>query len=259
MAIVCVLSVFNGFSALSYSQLSRIDPEIKVVPASGKVIADADSLALLLEKLPSVAAALPTIEEQALAIFNGNQMPVRIKGLPQNYSQVVDYAPMIIDGDCLLADSLGDFALLSVGTAITLQARPGASHLLEIYLPRRRGNINPANPMAAFRGDSLIVGGVYQADQAEYDADMIALPLGNARRLLEYDSQASAIEAVSAPGYSTAKAMAEISSVLGEGFQVKDRQMQQQHAFRMISIEKWITFMMLAFILVIASFNIIST
>lgn len=257
-AIVCVLSVFNGFSNLAFSRLSEVDPQIKIVPASGKTFADADSLCRRIAALPEFEAALPVIEERALAIYAGRQMPVYIKGVPDNYTSVSGISSTIIDGEMLQDEGIYPCATLSIGAALKLNARPGYYDLLKIYAPRRTGRINTANPMGAFRSDSLIVSGVYEVEQNEYDADKIFVPISSARKILDYDDEATAIEAKVAEGINEKQAAKAAAAVTGESGIIQNRLMQQAESFRMISVEKWITFLMLAFILLIASFNVLS-
>lgn len=260
MAIVCILSVFNGFSDLAASHLSLLDPEIKITPATGKTITNADSLAASITQLPGIEKAVATIEEQALAIYGDRQMPVRIKGVPENYDSVTSLQSTIIDGEWIHSDgSPLPYTTLSAGTAINLRAFPGYDQYMGIYVPRRKGRINPANPMAAFRSDSLVISGVFQVGQAEYDADMVIMPIENTRRMLDYTNEASAIEIKLKPGTDSSDAIATIRALTGDSYNLKNRMQQQEQSFRMIEIEKWITFLMLAFILIIASFNILST
>lgn len=259
MAIVCVLSVFNGFSDLSAAHLSLLDPDLKITPVEGKSISSVDSLISEIEQIDGVDVAIPTIEEQALAIYGDRQMPVMIKGVPSEYENTTDIKSIVIDGDFCLTDSIASYATLSVGAAIGLGATPSFYRYLGIYMPQREGRVNVANPMTAFRSDSLIVAAVYQVAQAEYDTDMVILPLENAARLLDYDDEATAIEVKLKSPVNLSKVATQMQTILGDGFVVKDRLRQQEQSFRMIEIEKWITFLMLAFILIIASFNIIST
>ena len=259
MAIVCVLSVFNGFSDLSAAHLSLLDPDLKITPLEGKSISSVDSLIYEIEQIDGVDVAIPTIEEQALAIYGDRQMPVMIKGVPSEYENTTDIKSIVIDGDFCLTDSIASYATLSVGAAIGLGATPSFYRYLGIYMPKREGRVNVANPMTAFRSDSLIVAAVYQVAQAEYDTDMVMLPFENAARLLDYDDEATAIEVKLKSSVNLSKVATQMQSILGDGFVVKDRLRQQEQSFRMIEIEKWITFLMLAFILIIASFNIIST
>ena len=155
MAMVCVLSVFNGFADLAYGRLSMVDPQIKIEPVSGKVIANGDSIAGIVSSLPSVAKAVATVSDQALAMFGNRQMAVTIHGVPEGYAGVTDVERAVIDGMYLLDDGERLYATLSVGVAIRLGVRPGMEREMALYVPRRVGNINPANPMAAFRADSL--------------------------------------------------------------------------------------------------------
>ncbi len=259
MAIVCVLSVFNGFSDLSATHLSIFDPDLKITPIEGKSISAVDSVISEIKKIDDVDVVIPTIEEQALAIYGEKQMPVMIKGVPAEYEHTSNLKSIIIDGDFYLTDSVASYATLSVGAAIGLGAVPGYYQYLGIYMPKRMGRVNVANPMTAFRSDSLIVAGVYQVAQAEYDTDLIILPFENAARLLDYDDEATAIEVSLSTSAKVSDAMEKIQNLVGDKFAVKDRLRQQEQSFRMIEIEKWITFLMLAFILIIASFNIIST
>lgn len=260
-AIVCVLSVFNGFTNLAYSHLSLIDPQLKVTPRSGKVIERADSLCSLLSKNPSVSLALPSITEQALAIYGERQMPVTVMGVPEEFTRMVDVEKAVIDGQWILYDSLTHTgcAVISVGAAITLGARPGYDALLALYVPRRVGRISQSNPMASFRSDSLWVSGVFEVTQSDYDNSLLFVSLDNARRLLDYTTQASAINIRLHPGANLDIVKQSVSNILGQQYIVANRLEQQQNSFRMIKIEKWISFLMLAFILVIASFNVIST
>ena len=259
MAIVCVLSVFNGFSDLSAAHLSLLDPDLKITPLEGKSISSVDSLIYEIEQIDGVDVAIPTIEEQALAIYGDRQMPVMIKGVPSEYENTTDIKSIVIDGDFCLTDSIASYATLSVGAAIGLGATPSFYRYLGIYMPKREGRVNVANPMTAFRSDSLILAAVYQVAQAEYDTDMVMLPFENAARLLDYDDEATAIEVKLKSPVNLSKVATQMQTILGDGFVVKDRLRQQEQSFRMIEIEKWITFLMLAFILIIASFNIIST
>lgn len=259
MAIVVVLSVFNGFSRLSELHMSRIDPDLLLKPVGGKVFAGADSLARAISSIHGVEAAMPSLQERAL-MMNGNyQVPVVFKGVGTDYQAVVDVDSVIIDGLFICGFDTLAATQISVGVANRTGLRPGLTSLAELYVPRRQGRINPANPAAAFRGETLVVSGVTQVDQADYDADRIIIPIDVARRLLDYDDEASAIEVSLTEGSDLRKVAGRIAEVAGDGFEILDRRMQQGETFRMIAVEKWVTFRMLVFILVIASFNVIST
>lgn len=263
MAIVVVLSVFNGFTELSRKHLSLIDPDLKIVPVHGKVFADADSLAAVLTAMPSVEAAMPSLEERALAVAGRNQMPVMLKGVvPERYSSVVPFDSTMVDGvfnPGLPFDSM-QYAVFSVGSAMELEVRPSFGVPVELYVPRRRGRINPANPAAAYRTRAVTMSGVFAVDQPEYDADYVVAPLDMVRSMLDYNlGEASAIEVRVAPGADIGAAARDVSAALGADYDVLTRERQHPDTYRMIAVEKWVTFMMLAFILLVACFNIITT
>lgn len=263
-AIVVVLSVFNGFSDLAMRNLSAFDPDLKVVPAQGKVFAHADSLAAGLGELAGVEAAAPMLTERALLTGNGAQMAVQLQGLDyQGATEVTSVESLIIDG--LYTQQLPapwdlPCVQLAVGVALQTNLRPDPGVTAQIYIPRREGRINPANPAAAYRREEVAVSGVFRVNQAEYDADFVILPLDTLRSMLDYTRQeASAIGIAVSPGVAEEKVQRMVEDALGADFKVLTRMAQQHETFRMISVEKWVTFLMLAFILIIAAFNIIST
>lgn len=260
MAMVAVMSVFNGFTDLAMDRLSVIDPSLKVTPLSGKVIADGDSLAAALEKIDGVAVARPVIEEQALAMYHDRQMPVTVKGITADYNNVAPLSEAIIDGELIAgSDSSTTMVTIAVGVALQFGATPSFYDPLTIFVPERLGRYNPSNPAASFRSDSTVVSGVFEIDQAEYDADYIFMPLDRVRDLLDYYTEATAVEIALTDDANAAAVKQAVISAVGPTMKVADRREQQEQAFRMINIEKWVTLVMLAFILVIASFNIVST
>lgn len=258
LAMVAVLSVFNGFTDLAASRFSALDPPLLAVADGGKVIENADSMARKLESLPEISAALPVVEDQGLAIYGDRQMAVTLIGVPAQWSGSLPIESVIIDGTDMTSAPEAGMATLSVGVAVRLGAHPDHYRTLQVYVPKRRGRYNPANPMAAFKVDTLRVSAVYRTDQSELDEDRLIMPLESLRALLDYDTgQASSIMLFPAAGTGTAKARA--AAVEVTSLPVLTRQQQHGDAFRMIRIEKWISFLMLTFILLIASFNIIST
>ena len=257
MAMVCVLSVFNGFAGLVGDKLSRLDPQIKVVATEG-VIENSDSLIDVLRKIDGVTLATPTIESRALVIYDGRQMPVVVKGVAPDYEQLTAIDSLIKDdGDFLLSLDGDDLSVVSLGVSLVLNTAPGYFAPLEIYAPRRRGAINPANPMTSFRRCRTFIAGTFEVQQQEYDNDYIFLSLDAARQLFDYPTQATAIE-LGVDG-DVESVRRRISDTLGDKYVANDRLMQHSRSFKMINVEKWMTFLLLGFILVIASFNILIT
>ena len=256
-AIVCVLSVFNGFSKLIHSKLSMLDADIAITATLGKTIADADSVAAVARGVAGVEMALPVVEDNALAMFFNYQMPVTLKGVPDGYDSLTNIRGTIIDGKYLLDDGISQYSVIAIGPALSLNVRPDYLKMVSLYTPRRRGNINLANPATALRSDSVFVSGVFQIEQNKYDRNTMFVSIEMARRLFDYTTQATAVELRLAPGANEPAVMAALTDALGEQYVVKNRLMQQAEAFRMVNIEKWVTFLLLGFILVIATFNVI--
>lgn len=261
MAIVVVLSVFNGFASLAEKQMGLFDADLRVEPAAGKTIAGADSLAARVAAMPQVAAAVPVIDERALAVSPSAQMPVRLKGVGAAFADVTDMDSIIVDG-AYAVDSVYGYgpAHLSVGVAGYMGLSPRVGNIVGVYVPRRVGRINPANPATAFRGDSLAVRSVWQTQRPDYDGDRMIVPLATARRLLDYENgEASAVEIRLAAGADPDAEAARLSAALSDSVRVLTRARQNADSFRMIAVEKWLTFLLLVCILAVASFNIVST
>lgn len=236
-AIICVLSVFNGFRQTITDRLDVLTPDILVSPAKGKVFDEADEMAAKFRKIPGVATATPVLADNALAICHAQEMPVFLKGVTGSKSQ--------------------EMADISIGIAASLGAQIDDNILL--FAPRREGRVNLANPAASFITDSVTVVNIFQTNRAETDQNTIITDIETVRELLQYDGEASSIEINAKEGADIPSIINTVKQDLGPKFIVKDRLQQQEMDFRMISIEKWITFLLLFFILVIASFNVISS
>lgn len=261
-AIVCVLSVFNGFRSVIGERLDTLAPDVLAEPAKGKVFDNAEQLAAEVAALPGVEAATPVLADNALLLYNGREMPVFLSGVtPADYSRVTDISALIPkDMGRLLEPGISNGipqTTLSVGVAQQMGLYPGDRLLL--FAPRRKGRVNIANPATSFISDSLYVAGVYQAMSNDYDADRIITDMATARRLFQYDTQASSLHIKAARDADPADVARTVAKKLGDAFTVKDRMRQQEMNFRMVEIEKWVSYLLLGFILMIAGFNIIST
>ena len=258
-ALICVLSVFNGFRGLIMGKLAMLDPQVAITATMGKTINDADSVVDVVNNIPGVERAVPVILDQALAIYAQYQMPVRLKGVPDNYNTMNDIDSVIVDGEWKLRDQVSRYIVVGAGPAVRLMVRPESLGMVYLYAPQRQGHVNIANPMGAFRQDSLFVSGIFQLQQNSYDADLIYVPLDVAQELFDYETEATQIEVKLDSGANEQQVMHAIGNLLGSSYQVQHRLMQQREAYRLVNIEKWMAFLLLAFILVIATFNVIST
>ena len=257
-AIICVLSVFNGFRSILSDKLDILAPDVMVTPAVGKTFTDGDSVANVIAEVSGVVMALPAVVDNALAIVDGREMPITLRGVDfQRYPELTRVDSIITGGRKLASLDTKD-VVASVGVARQLGFSNGDVPML-IFAPRREGRVNMANPMASFLTDSVNVADIFQAMQTDYDENNVICDISVARDLFQYDAEATAIEVKATPGTDVVRLGTEISNRLGPDFTVKDRYRQQEMNFRMVEIEKWVTFLILIFILVIASFNIVST
>lgn len=260
-AVVCVLSVFNGFKDALEEKYDSMAPDIVVTSAKGKTLDNPDSIAEALAAIPGISTMMPVVTDKALAIYGGKELPVTIKGVePDKLTQMSEIQKNILPGGKMPAQEYDDRpeALSSIGAAVRLGNMIEGDEFI-VFAPRREGRFNPANPAASFVADSVVVSGIYETHQKDYDEDMVIVPVDFARYLFQYDSEASELDIMVAPGASVADTKARIQQALGAGTVVRDRREIQEVSFRMINIEKWVTFLLLAFILMIAGFNIIST
>ena len=256
MAMVVVLSVFNGFAELSERQLSHLAPPLQITPAQGSTISNCDSVSDIVYGIEGVKAVEPIVAQQALAATQSVQIPVNIMGVSSSFAKNARLDDVIIDGNAT-SDDIANYAILSVGVAIDINLHREEIPAVDIFVPKREGRINTANPTASFRSDTFVPVGVYQVMQDTYDTDIVILPIDMVRRLLDLDSVTAGALNVYTP--TPEKVEKTLAAALGDDFVVKTAIRQQEESFKMIAIEKWVTFLMLAFILIIASFNIVST
>ena len=259
MALVCALSVYNGFSELVASMFSHFDPELKITPREGKAFTPDSARFERVRNLPGVAYYGETLEENALITYNDRQAVAILKGVDERYKDVTAIDSILIDGSFRLQDEVANYANLGIGLAYTLGINAGFVTPMRIYVPKRDARVNMANPIASFNLEYAFIGSVFRVDQAAYDERymLIALPL--ARRLLGYDREVTAIELKTREGADLATVKAQIEEILGPAFLVRDRYEQQADSFRMMQVEKWMTFLILTFILAIALFNVVGS
>ena len=263
-AIVCVLSVFNGFRDTLCSRSSGVLPDIEIRPAQGRTIADADSLAAVVGNAPDVAVASPLISDQVLAIFGGREIAVDILSADYAALRRLTRIDSILLPDSRFPSEDVDFdstpeGLVSIGAASRLGAySPG--DVIFLFAPRRFGQINTANPAMGFVTDSIAATGVFESGDNDFDDATLIVPPEVARALLMYDDREASAVAVALREPQRAESVAAaLAGRLGSGYDVATREARQSVAFRMVNIEKWATFLLLAFIMLIAGFNIIST
>ena len=257
-AIVIVLSVFNGFRFHLNARLDSLTADVSVAPLLGKTIENGDSLADVLSKVPGVEIAMPEVADNALVIAEAKEMPIKLKGVkPETFAKLTSIDSLLLDG-APVKDYTPRQASISVGVAQRLGIYTTGEDIF-IFAPKRHGRVNLANPAYSFLSDSLQVGSVFRSMQTEFDDNTVICDIETARGLFQYDTEATSIQIKASPSTNPVALAQRISEELGGNYDVRDRFRQQEVNFRMVAIEKWVTFLLLVFILVIASFNIIST
>ncbi len=261
MAMVVTLSVFNGFQDLVADLFTAFDPELRVTPKDGQTIEVKDKDLLWLKQSDVVAVFTPVLEGQALVVEGGKQQVVTIKGVADNITKQ-GHIEDILYGDghfCLHADIL-EYGILGIQLAQQLGLPANFENPLQVYAPKPGERVNIGNPLSSFNHDELQSPGVvFMVRQAKYDANYILTSLGFAQRLFDREGRVSAVELKLKDGLKTDRVKEQLRSKLGERFKVEDRYEQQNDVFRVMRIEKFISYLFLSFILLVACFNIIGS
>jgi len=260
IAMVCTLSVFNGFQGLVSDMFSLFDPEIKITPAKGKVF-DSQSVEILkIKQMPEIAVFSEVLEDNVLLNYHDRQVPATLKGVSANFAELVPINTALIDGRFQLTDEIGNnYATLGLGLATKLGINAGFVYPMEVYAPKRNAKVNMLNPAGSFVQEYLYISGVFLINQPSYDDNLAIAPIELTRILFDYDTEISSLELKFKEGINIDKSQKEIKQILGDDYIVQNRYQQQETSFQMMNIEKWMTFLILCFILVIAVFNVIGS
>jgi lipoprotein-releasing system permease protein len=261
MALVVTLSVFNGFHDLVASFFTTFDPQLKIVPVKGKTVAADDRLLAKVKVLPEVEVSMESVEDQALAVYQGRQAMVNIKGVESNFEQLTHIDEILL-GDGRFELRAADMFYGIPGVRLAEQLGMGYTYEdpIKIYAPRREGQLNMANPLDGLVEDELYSPGVlFNVKQSRYDKSYILTDIAFARRVFEQQGMISALELRLKPGSNFDRVKSEIKEIVGDGFAVKDRFEQQDDTFKIMKIEKFIAYIFLTFILMVACFNIIGS
>ncbi|MCI6461720.1 MAG: FtsX-like permease family protein [Prevotella sp.] len=261
MAMVVTLSVFNGFHDLVATLFTAFDPQIEISPAKGKTM-DANSPLLTdIKRMKEVSVATESVEDQALAIYEGRQAMVRIRGVQDNFDSLTHIREILMgDGEYMLKVADMDCGILGIRLAQTLGTGITFDSPLYVYAPKRQGQLNMANPTDGFVEGALYSPGViFCVKQAKYDKNLILTNIAFARNLFDLEGKVTALSLRLKPGSDLDKVKAQIKEKVGSELVVKDRFEQQEDTFRIMKIEKLIAYIFLTFILAVACFNIIGS
>lgn len=261
LALVCTLSVFNGFQDLVTTFFTAFDPQLKITAVRGKVFDGQDKRVLQLKKMPDVEVYSESLEDNVMVQYQGRQAMAVVKGVEDNFDQLTPIDSILFGrGDLLLHDEVVDYAIPGIQLLSTLGSGIRFLDPLEIYAPRRGAKVNMANPSTAFVTGNLFSSGlVFAVNQEKYDASYILTSIDFARRLFQYTTEVSAINLKLKAGADTDEVKKHIQDLLGDDFLVQDRYEQQADTYRIMEIEKLISYLFLTFILMIACFNVIGS
>lgn len=259
-AMICILSVFNGFEDMVAGLFTAFDPPLKVMPAQGKFMAADEPELETLKQNPDLAVYVETLEDQALVMVNNRQQMATIKGVSDNFVELIDTDRLLYgEGTWQLHVDVLDFGIVGLNLLQNLGVGTDFPPL-QVYAPRQGERIDLHDPLDSFSHEELYTPRVaFQVQQAKYDAQYVITSIAFARRLFERQGYVSAVELSLKEGTDLTAAQQQIQQQLGSKYRVLNRYEQQEDTFRIMEIEKLISYIFLCFILVVACFNVIGS
>lgn len=259
-AMVCVLSIMNGFGVIVEQMFSQFDPDIRIEAVNGKSFNDSGSKFESLRQLDGIELISQRIEETALLQFEGKQMPVRLYGVDSTFATLTHIEEIITGGHYEVHDAAFDRAVLGQGLAWHIGIGAQFINPLYLYVPKRTEKVNMLRPDQAFNEEVCFIAGTFAVQQAKYDDEVMLVDIDLTRRLLEYEETEVSSLLIKVQSTSHIKHVEkEVQHLLGDKYKVLNRYEQQADFFRILRVEKLLTTLLLVFILLIASFNIIGS
>ena len=258
MALVIVLSAFNGFDEMIRATYNSFDPDLKITPHRGKTFEPTkDSLLQKVKNFDEVAVFSEVVEENALIQYDEKQYLGKIKGVDSDFENLSGVDSMIYDGKFSLHKENRQFAVIGRGVQVRLSLSLNYMEPLIIYVPERGRSIG-ANPNQAFNRKPIFTSGVFST-QREYDMEYVIVPIEFARDLLDYKTEATKVEIKIREGANLNRTQDKIQNILGAEYDVQNRYQMHEALYKVMKSEKWSIFMILTFILIVASFNILGS
>lgn len=261
-AMICVLSVMNGFGALVEHMFSEFDPVLLVVPADGQTLRTDTAPIASLYAREDIEAISMQLEQTALIRYKDHQVPARVMGVDSLFKRTAHIDSIITDGFYSVWDGAFERTVLGRGLAAQIGMNAHFTGALHLYAPERTGRLNMLRPDLSLRHEHAFIAGTFAVNQIEYDDQVLLVSLPLAQRLFAYDEHTASalrIQPKSDKKSDIGHQKSAISKSLGAGYKVLDRYEQQEDFFRILRIEKLLTVLLLVFILLIASFNIIGS
>ena len=261
-AMVCTLSVFNGFQGVVAEQFTAFDPDIKVTAVQGKSFLTDNPNIEAATKTEGIAVVSFSVEDKALVEYGGKQVMVTLKGVDNNFRQLTDIERVLHgNGEFILQDSLNSYAVLGGKIVNELNCGLFFTTPLEIYAPNRGGKINLTMPARNFKKGMLLSSGLaFIVNQPEYDGGYILTSNEFARKMFRRKpNEATSLEIKLTTGADVSEVKRNIETILGSDYIIKDRYEQQDDIYKVMQIEKLISYIFLTFILLVACFNIVGS
>lgn len=257
MALIIVLSVFNGLESLIKSLFNAFDPDLRITLVEGKTFEAGLPELTAVKNHPSVAVFSEIMEENALINYRERQAIVTMRGVSDNYDQLTGIDSLIVEGSFTLQDAGIPTGVIGYDLASQLAVGLNFFDPMFLYVPRHSKGMT-LNPADAFSKDYVLPRGIFSVQQ-EYDSKYILVPIAFARELLEAENKVTSADIRVQKGLKPEQVKEELSAMLGDRYQVKTRNEQHEAFYKVMASEKWAIFLILGFILVIASFNTISS
>lgn len=255
-AMICVLSVMNGFGTLVEQMFSQFDPDIRITAKNGKSFRISQETKDHLTALTCIDLLSESVSETALVYFEDKQTPVQLMGVDSLFEKQTAIENIIIDGHYEVHDGAFDRAVLGQGLAWKMGIGAKFISGLQVYAPKRHGKVNMLRPDMNFNMESCFIAGIFAVNQQKYDEKLMLVDIDLTRRLFDYaNDEMTALQVTLPEGYNVKRAKREIADILGDGYVLQDRYEQQEDFFRILRVEKLLTTLLLIFILLIATFN----
>ena len=260
-ALVCILSVFNGFQDMVANLFTAFDPELKIVATEGKFMRANSKELEKLKQHKEITVCSEVLEDQALLTTHNRQVMATIKGVDDNFEKLINFDRIKFgDGVYELHADVIEYGILGINLLSTLGVDVGFPSPIQVYAPVGDEHIDMNDPSDSFNQDELYSPQVaFSVGQQKYDSKYVLTSLRFARNLFNKEGMISALELKLKTGTDIDKIKKTIAKELGNSYVVMDRYEQQEDTFKIMKIEKLISYIFLTFILMIACFNIIGS